>query len=271
LKERIEAVYVCSPTELAFYSEHKDHLERRFGVTVLVNPPSVVAIGSDKLATANFLRDSGLPYPHTCLASDEPAAKSLIERCGFPLIVKPRLGASSKNVFTINSRQQLDAAMVLVPDLVVQELLPDATEEHTAATLSGPDRRVRAIIVLRRDLIQGTTYRTELVEIAKLQAKLIEIVEKLGAVGPCNVQFRMRDNVPVAFEFNPRFSGTSGIRFRYGFNDAELAFELFRVGHEVRQPTLRPAVVLRCWDEVVVEGASFASLRQDNPSLRKAS
>ena len=59
----------------------------------------------------------------------------------------------------------------------------------------------------------------------------------------------------------PRFSGTAGIRHHYGFNDAEMAFELFHLGLEQCQPKLRPAVVLSCWDEIVTPDASFASLQ----------
>src|ERR1043166_200823 len=130
VKEHVEAIYVCSPPELEFFSRHKALLEQRFGVTVLVNPLPVVQIGSDKLQTAQFLRDAGLPYPETCLASDEAAVRDLVQRCGFPLIVKPRLGASSRNVFTVESTEQLAAARILVADLVVQELLADATHEY---------------------------------------------------------------------------------------------------------------------------------------------
>jgi carbamoyl-phosphate synthase large subunit len=260
-KKRIEAIYVCSPPELEFFSQQKETIENRYGATVLVNPLNVVRIGSDKLLTADFLRTSGLAYPQTCRADDDAELDALLNRCGFPLIVKPRLGASSRNVFTVASVGQLRAARLLVPDLVVQEYLPDAAQEYTASTLSGRDGRVHAVIVLRRDLIQGTTYRTELVEDTQLRGTLVEIVEKLGAIGPCNVQFRMRDGQPFVFEFNPRFSGTSGIRYRYGFNDAEMAFEHFRLGLEIRQPKLKPAVVLRCWEEIVVQGANFASLR----------
>src|SRR5262249_48782944 len=74
-------------------------------------------------------------------------------------------------------------------------------------------------------------------------------------------QFRIRDGQPFVFEVNPRFSGTAGIRYQYGFNDAEMAFELFRLGEEVRQPELRPAVVLRYWDEIIIPGVNFATVR----------
>jgi carbamoyl-phosphate synthase large subunit len=260
--EGIEAVYVCSPAELDFFSSHKEELEASLGAVVLVNPRPVVAIGSDKLRTAEFLRDAGLPFLHTALAEDGQRLDELIGRCGFPLIGKPRCGSASRNVFRLHSRKEIEAARVLVPDLVVQQFVPDESGEYTAATLSGQDGRVRASIILRRDLLQGTTYRTELAQGGNLDTQVRRVVEALGAVGACNVQFRMVGETALVFEINPRFSGTTGIRHLYGFNDSEMAFELFRLGLEVCQPDLRPAVVLRYWNEVCVPGASFASLRQ---------
>ena len=122
---------------------------------MLVNSPRAVRIGSDKLATAAFLRESDLPCLATCLASDEAALEQLLRRCAFPLIVKPRFGASSQNVFTVDSLEKLRAARILIPELVVQEYLADATQEYTGSTLSGRDGRVRALIVLHAASCRG--------------------------------------------------------------------------------------------------------------------
>lgn len=260
-KEALEAVYVCSPSELEFFAGHQAAIEEELRLSVFVNPPEVVRIGSDKLETADFLRDAGFPFPETVLTTDDLGVERLIERHGFPLIAKPRAGFSSRNVFSVNSRQEIQAASVLVPDLVVQQYLPDPLAEFTAATLSGSDRKVRASIILRRDLLQGTTYRTELIEDRHIEMQMIRIVEALGAVGPCNLQFRVMDGVPYVFEINPRFSGTSGIRYLYGFNDCEMIFELLHLKNEVTQPELRKAVVLRYWNEIFIPDTGFQELR----------
>jgi carbamoyl-phosphate synthase large subunit len=259
--EALEAVYVCSPTELEFFSSHKEQLERELSLTVFVNPVEIVRIGSDKLETANFLRQVGLPSLKTVLATDEQGLNGIIRELGFPLIVKPRAGFSSRNVFVLKSREEIRAASTLIPELVVQEYLPDSNSEYTAATLSGPDRKVRASVILHRDLIQGTTYRTELVENEHLRDQVARIVNALGAVGICNLQFRLVDETVFVFEVNPRFSGSCGIRYLYGFNEAEMVFELMRLGLDVQQPELHPAVVLRYWNEIFISGASFQTLR----------
>ena len=261
-KENLEAIYVCSPTELEFFSSRKDELEQDLGLSVFVNPIDVIRIGSDKLKTAYFLREAGLPFPETVPATNREEVERLIAGRGFPLIAKPRFGFSSRNVFLVNSREQIQAAAILVPDLVVQQYLPDDNSEYTAATLSGADRKVRAVIILRRDLIQGTTYRTELVEDAHLNQQVTRIVEALGAIGPFNLQVRVLDGAVYVFEINPRFSGTSGIRYLYGFNDSEMIFDLLRLGVETPQPRLQPVVVLRYWNEISIPGASFQELRE---------
>ena len=260
--EAIEAVYVCSPGELEFFASHKEVLERELGITVLVNPLPVVRIGSDKLRTAEFLRDNGFCFPETVPASDDNGVEQLIAKHGLPVIVKPRMGFSSRNVFLVDAKEKIRAAATLVPDLIVQQYLPDERAEYTAATLSGADQKVRALIIFRRDLIQGTTYRTELVEDPRMDREVVRIVETLGAVGPCNLQFRIVDGKVYVFEINPRFSGTSGIRYLYGFNDCEMAFDLLHLKTEVTQPALNKAVVLRYWNEICIPNAGFDDLRE---------
>lgn len=254
-----EAVFVCSPTELEYFSLNRDIIKKTWGTTVLVNPIGVVQTGSDKLMTGIFLHDNGFPCLPTVMASDDTGVERLIRNDGFPLIVKPRKGFSSKNVFLVNSRAELEAARVLVKDMIVQRYIP-GDAEYTAGTLSGWDGRVRAAIILHRHLIQGTTYRTELTQDEKMHNMVVNIVEALGASGPCNLQFRVHNEKIYVFEINPRFSGTTGIRYLYGFNDAELAFELLHLGKEIKQPELTRAVVLRYWNEVVLLNADFRSV-----------
>ena len=261
-KEKLEAVYVCSPSELEPFASFKDDFERQFGLTVFVNPLEVVRIGSDKFATANFLREVGFVYPETVMGNDASGVHRLINKYQFPLLAKPRCGFSSRNIFILNSSEEFFAAMTLCPDLVVQRYLGDPENEFTATTISGWDAKVRATIIFRRELLQGTTYRTELIDDANLEKQVVAIVEALGAIGPCNLQFRLLDGVACVFEINPRFSGTSGIRFLYGFNDCEMVFDLLHRKIEIEKPTLRKAVVLRYWNEICISDASFDDLRE---------
>jgi carbamoyl-phosphate synthase large subunit len=185
----------------------------------------------------------------------------LITRCGFPVIVKPRTGWTAANVFLLDTRDAIEAACVLVPELIVQRYLPDAREEFTAGVVGSAAQRKFSWIVLRRDLAQGTTYRTELAQDSAIGTQMVALAQALGVEGSCNFQFRVVDGQAFVFEINPRFSGTSGIRYLYGFNDPEMAFEQACLGVPIEQPEVRPGVVLRYWNEVHMPGRTFASMR----------
>jgi carbamoyl-phosphate synthase large subunit len=259
--DRIEAVCVCSPAELTFFGRARGALEAATGVRILVNPEPVLRVGQDKLETARFLERHGFPYPETAAASDAAAVEGLIERWGFPVIVKPRLGWAATNVLRLDSRAAIETACTLVPDGVVQRYLPSDAEEYTAGVVGSAATRRFAWIVLRRELQQGTTYRTELAQDPAVGARIVAMAQALGVEGVCNFQFRLEGGEPFVFEINPRFSGTSGIRYLYGFNDPEMAFEHACLGRSIEQPEVRPGVVLRYWNEIHLPGADFASVR----------
>jgi len=256
--EQIEAVFVCSPAELAFFCAARVALEGA-GAKLLLNPDDVISIGQDKLETARFLAAAGFPAPETALAADAHAVDDLIDRWGFPVIAKPRTGWTSRHVFRLDSRTAVAAAAALVPDLIVQRYLPGERDEYTAGVVGSAAARAFASIVLRRDLTQGTTYRSELCESETLPLRITAMAQSLGVEGPCNFQFRLVDGEPFVFEINPRFSGTSGIRYLYGFNDPEMAFEHACLARPIQQPPLEPGVVLRYWNEVHVPGRRFGS------------
>jgi len=259
----IEAVFVCSPAELAFYLRERRAIEDNTGTKVLLNPDEVIRTGQDKLATTRFLERHGFPAPETCLADDGAAVDGLVTRWGLPVIGKPRRGASSVNVFRLESRAAIDAARTLVPELIVQRLLPDANSELTVGVVGSAQAGSFAWIALRRDLLQGTTYRTELNQEPAVGALVTAMAQALGVEGACNFQLRLVDGQPFVFEINPRFSGTCGIRYLYGFNDPDMAFAQACLGLPATQPVLRPGVVMRYWNEVHVPGATFDSVLRD--------
>jgi carbamoyl-phosphate synthase large subunit len=261
--ERIEAVFVCSPPELPHFAAGRAAIEAATGARVLINPARVLEIGGDKLATARFLETHGFPFPETAAADDAQAVDALISRWGFPVIGKPRRGASSINVFRLESRAAIDAARTLVPGLVIQRALPVDGNEFTAGVVGSAAARTFASIALRRDLIQGTTYRTELAESADVTSAIVAMAQALGVEGPCNFQFSVVDGEVLVFEINPRFSGTSGIRYLYGFNDPELVLEQTCLGLPLVQPELKPGVVLRYWNELYLPGQRSAVVAAD--------
>ena len=106
---------------------------------------------------------------------------------------------------------------------------------------------------MRRDLSGGTTYRAEAGLFPEVRKEAIQIAQALRPMGPCNIQLRVHKGRAVCFELNVRFSGTTPIRARLGFNDVEAAlrhYVLFEPAADL--PLITEGVSLRYWNEAYV-------------------
>lgn len=250
--ERPDLVMVGTDTELPLIAGARAALEAASGGVVLVSPPEVVAIADDKFRTFEFFRDAGFAPPLSALPEDVVALAALIDAVGFPLIVKPRIGARSVGVSRVTSRTALDAALEGRAGLVVQECVGDEDCEYTAGVLVF-DGRAEASIVMRRDLRDGNTHRAYLEPFTDLNAEVRRFAEALRPFGPVNFQFRLdRHGTPRVFEINGRFSGTTPMRALVGFNEVEMCVRKLLRGEPIVQPPLGRAVVLRHWTEMVI-------------------
>jgi carbamoyl-phosphate synthase large subunit len=247
-KHRPDAVMIGTDVELALFAEHRADLESRHGTKVIVASPEVVAIADDKWLTFQFLRKHGFPAPASALPGGEEA---LIEEVGFPLVVKPRVGARSVGVSVVRNRDDLRRAVDGLPAPVIQECVSTADDEYTAGTLTF-DGRCEASIVMRRDLRDGNTWRAYVDRYPELDAAVRRMAEALGAYGPANFQFRVDAAGPKVFEINGRFSGTTPLRMHAGFNEVDLVLRKVVLGEPIVQPELEKLTILRYFTETVI-------------------
>jgi carbamoyl-phosphate synthase large subunit len=256
-RDDIGIVLVGTDVELAVFAREKARLAR-LGANVVVSSPEVIEIADDKWRTVEFLRNAGLPYPRSALASDRAGCLALAAECAFPLFAKPRRGARSVGARAIPHAAALDAVIGPASDLIVQEHLPEHPGEFTAGCVGwGGD--VGGVVVLRRDLRDGNTYRAYHDGSDRHEAAIADVARRLGIEGPCNFQFRERDGRPVVFEINARFSGTTPLRALFGFNEVEAIIEHVLTGAPTPRPTLRAGAVLRAWSDIFVEDDSLRS------------
>ena len=248
-RERPDAVIPGTDFELVLFAENRARWEERFGTHVIISNPNVVRITDDKYLTYRFFRDHGFAAPDSCLPGEESA---LIERVGFPLIVKPRVGARSVGVVKVQTKDELARALATGDELVIQECVATEHSEYTAGTLTF-EGRCDASIVMRRDLRDGNTYRAYVEAFPELNVEVRRMAEALGSHGPANIQFRL-DALGRAkvFEINGRFSGTTPLRMRAGFNEVEMVLRRILRGEPIKQPSVHPMTILRHFTETVV-------------------
>ena len=234
--------------ELMILALNKQKLEVEYGVKVLVSDPRVIEIADDKYKTFEFFRDNGFTPPESCLPGDE---KQLIEKVGFPLIVKPRNGARSIGVCKVNTLEELNGAIRTTQRPVIQECVGHDDVEYTAGALYF-DGECNATIVMRRDLRDGNTYRAYVEKSIELNEQVNCFARKLMPFGPVNFQFRLCNGNVKVFEINGRFSGTTPLRMHAGFNEVEMCVRYLLCGEPIKKPEISQITILRHWSETIV-------------------
>ncbi|MCB9688708.1 MAG: ATP-grasp domain-containing protein [Alphaproteobacteria bacterium] len=247
-KERPDAVMVGTDVELFLFARERARLEATYRTQVVVSDERVVAIADDKYLTYEFLKEAGFDYPDSALPGGEEA---LLERVGFPLIVKPRVGARSIGVSKVTTRDELARAIAGVHEPVIQECVASDREEYTAGALCF-DGVCAGTIVMRRDLRDGNTYRAYVEDYPELNAQVRRLAEALRPHGPANFQFRLDGDRVKVFEINGRFSGTTVLRARAGWNEVELVLRKLVLGEDIVVPEPKRMTLLRYWTEEVV-------------------
>jgi carbamoyl-phosphate synthase large subunit len=254
-KEQPDIVLVGTDVELPILAEARGALERDFGTKVVVSSPEVIDIANDKWLTSRFLKEQGLDYVPSALPGDE---EDLIAQVGFPLIVKPRIGARSVGLHLVRDRKELARALETPDPPVIQKHVGTADTEYTAGSLTFHGK-CRASIVMRRDLRDGNTYRAYTDAYTDLNEKIRQVAERLDAFGPANFQFRLENGRPLIFEINARFSGTTPLRAHAGFNEVEMTIRHLLHGEPIIQPPATSLTILRHWSETVVPNDQLKS------------
>lgn len=237
--ERPDVLLVGTDVELPIFARHRLELEE-LGLHVLVSSEQVVATANDKWLTAEFLRGQGLPHPQSCLAGGEDA---LIDAVGFPLVVKPRVGARSVGMQVVRSRDELSTALrAATSDVVIQQHVGAADSEFTAGVIYFAGEPTLSI-VMRRDLRDGNTTRAFLEEYPEFNEQVRALAHQLKPYGPVNFQFRVSGSSACVFEINARFSGTTPLRAQAGFNEVELCVRHVLEGTSLAAPAVRYGTV----------------------------
>lgn len=224
------------------------------GVFPAVSGSEVVETCTDKWKTFKFLKNNNLPTPQTY------KLENYSFEMDFPVILKPRKGGqASKGVFLVSNRREFDKynAQLDVNNYLVQEFIEG--DEYTCGTVSLEDNCV-GTIVMKRELREGNTYRAFVVKDEKLMSFVKRAINFLKPFGPCNVQLRLRDEIPYIIEFNARCSGTTASRALAGFNEPEMVCDYICRG--VRNPhfEIKEIVILRYWQELVVDSGKIRQM-----------
>lgn len=173
----------------------------------------------DKLALARAC-ERVVRVPRTELVGTPQA----VAEWEFPVIVKPRRGAGSRGVRTVDDQSALDAVHA-DEDLLVQELLPG--DEYSVDVLADLDGRVVAAVPRARLRVDsGVAVAGVTVHDDELVATAAAVARAVGLTTVANVQLK-RDaaGVPALLEVNPRFPGAMPLTIAAGVDMPSLTLD----------------------------------------------
>jgi carbamoyl-phosphate synthase large subunit len=251
-KEDCGLIFAGHDVELLPLSEHAARFHSQ-GIVPVVSPPEVVRTCDDKLATYYFLKEHGFPVPETQRLS----AFTTFDR---PVVLKPqRGGARSQNTYVARSSTDLALYRQLVDpgNCIVQEYIEG--DEYTCGSVT-LDGECAGVIVMRRILRGGDTYKAFVEHNLVVESAVRAIVGALKPFGACNVQLRLRNGEPVVFEINARCSGTTAARALAGFNEPKMIAG-YLLGNIAPSYDIREVTILRYWKELPVATTRIEHLR----------
>lgn len=249
----IEYVLIGVDAEVLPYAMHRDEIEKETGCRIVVSDLELVSTATDKYLTYLYLEKIGLNCPETWLVLPLPS-------CKFPVVAKPRTGHGSVGIIVVNSYEELINNRQIQSgniDYCFQEYLDG--DEYTCGLLFDQDHDLTDSIIMKRRLICGTTVEATVVENQDIQDMIDKFAASTKALGSINIQIKMKGalcgdlGVPYIHEINPRFSGTTKMRIKAGYNDAARLVDNLALGVKIRKADTRKVHLFRYCEAAVVE------------------
>jgi len=198
-----EDVSLVIPTiddELPIFGNARKRFES-VGIRVAISSEETGLICNDKYETYQFCLRNDIPVPVTTLAADVYTRKFK-----YPVIVKPRYGRGSVNVFTVHDEEHLRLFANYVPDALIQEYVEGT--EFTVDVLCNFSGKVISVVPRERLVIRAgvsdkgiTRKNKEVMDFA------MDVALRLQLVGAANIQCKWDGRNVTLIEVNPRFSG----------------------------------------------------------------
>lgn len=244
----IDLIYICSERELFYISDHITDLPPQFYSRLAIPPLQLINICRDKFKTMEFLKTNGFSYPYSKIYDQSAPVDQILKYTDYPIVVKKISDCGSKNLHIINSRKEFAEINDLDSSYMLQEYIQGT--EYTNGVYKDIISNEIYVISLQRILKNGVSDEVKVVFDKDIEELCIEVARKLNINGSINIQLRKQDErKPIIFEINPRYSSTSFMRAKFGFNDVIYAFENIVLKKRIIPPQIKGGEAFRYLEE----------------------
>ena len=254
-----KVLFPALDAESAILSKNID-ASKNAGIKVIVSSEDVIEISNDKMKTFTELIKLGVEVPTTIDLENTSVHDVDLE---FPFVLKERRdGARSQNLYIVKNKEEVQSLVDRSVDFtkyIAQEYIEG--DEYTCGSIN-LDGECKGVIVMRRILRDGDTYKAFSVKDATIEEAVRKVTNGIKPFGACNIQLRVRDGKVYIIEINARCSGTTASRSLCGFNEPKMILDYITRGiepaYEIKEQT-----ILRYWNELVVSNEQVDTLKRD--------
>jgi carbamoyl-phosphate synthase large subunit len=218
--DRIGLVVPTRDDELPVMAALRDRLATA-GTVILVSSEAAVAACRDKLRFAEAVAAAGLDCPRTV---DAPVR-------GFPVFIKPRVGAGGRGAAVVATPEALaqahDAIVADGGEPLIQEVV-DGTEFTIDVFIDRDGRPISCIPRERVVVVAGESVVSRTVRDNDLSEATLRLCAALELTGHLTVQALRSPDRIVFLEVNPRYGGAANLGFAAGAPTPEYAIRSAR-------------------------------------------
>tara|TARA_B100001964_G_C14239316_1_gene604154 strand:- start:878 stop:1852 length:975 start_codon:yes stop_codon:yes gene_type:complete len=247
-KEKIDIIIPGLDFETPILSKNKLFIEKKTNSKILISSSEVLKICNDKWNTVQFLKENNFPFPKSTLPNN---INKFLKYNKFPLIVKPRFGSTSKNIFKVFNNTELKKSIKNCENPIIQEDVGNEKNEYTCGSIF-MNNKTLSVISLKRKLKNGNTIRVFHKKNKLLNEFINNITKKLKPYGPTNFQLKLTKSGPIVFEINPRFSGTTPIRAMFGLNEIDIILnQIYNI--KIKKSKLKYGTIIRYYEDFFIK------------------
>lgn len=266
-KERIGLLCSLHDWEGPFLTENIEKF-RENGVLATVSSPEIMKICLDKGKTAGFCQKNGILTPKCCGNLDEAVVRLENGELSFPVMIKPRRGQGSIELYQVESLRDLHlmwdwagrrlegyASNHLLMDakgggLLVQEVVPGV--EYGLDVVNDLNGNFVCCFVKRKYAMRaGETDVAETVHDPSLEALGAKIGRTLRHVGVLDMDVMVDGRGAWVLEMNARFGGHYPFSHEAGAN-IPAALLAWAEGKEANPDWLRVQLGVRCCKDIAL-------------------
>ena len=267
-KEKINIILTGVEEVIETLAYNKELISKNTKSVFISSDYEKLQISKDKSKTCEWLRDNNCHYPAFANSGDMDAIAKLASDYGYPLIAKPRIGKGSQGVIRIENEEAL-RQISLMPNYVIQECIGTDKTEYTVGCYCDKEGVLVEMIIMHRELKHGMTLKATVVESKIIREEVEKICRQFRPIGPINIQLRLNEKgIPICFELNVRFSGTTPMRAQFGYQDVVAVInEYVLLKNMANCFNVRKGTVYRYWNEFYIDEKAQAQLQVKNDGV----